>query len=208
MEVAVTEVYIDGVKQALAAVPGTWGDLLAILDDRVTTTRLLVTEVRLDGVEEPAFRHPSTVVRSLATVGRVDVEVSSLETLLRQSCVDAAGGAAEMADQVLQLGASFRLQDLQAGHAGLARLAEDLRTLVMLLQTIAESPGFDRASLAIDGVSLQAQLDDLDGWLGSLVSAQATGDWLTVSDVLEYDLEPMLRRLARNLLVGGVPASP
>jgi hypothetical protein len=47
--------------------------------------------------------------------------------------------------------------------------------------------------LTIDGVPPDEQMERLGAWLESLVSAQSSQDWLTVADVLEYDIEPILR---------------
>ena len=194
-----TEVYIDGVKQAIPAITGTWGDLLAILDDRVTAQHLLVTAVRLDGVEEPAFRHPAAAIRPLVAIGRVEVETAEPKALLRQSCVDAAEGAADMAGRVLQLAALFQADDLQAAHAGLTGIADDLRIFATLLYAIRESPGLEQEWQAVGESGPREQLQDLVGCLGALVDAQAASDWITVSDVLQYDLEPALRRWERQL---------
>lgn len=193
------EVYIDDAKQALAATPGTWGDLLAVLDDRVSAQQLLVTGIRLDGVEEPAFRHPSTAARPLAAVRRVDVETTSPTALFKLCCADAESAVADIATRGRQLAAQFRLQDVHAGHRGLASLAEDLHGFLALLQAMLTAPGFEQDWLAIDGASAHEQIAQMGGWLESLVTAQERGDWLTVSDILEYDLAPALRRWNRKL---------
>ena len=193
------EVYIDDAKQAFAAIPGTWGDLLAIVDDHVSAQRLLVTAIRLDGVDEPAFRHPAAAERPLAAIRRVDVETTSPATLFKLCCGDAESGVTEMATRALHLASQFRLQDVHAGHRGLAGLAQDLHGFLALLQAMLTAPGFEQDWLTIEGASAHEQIEQLGSWLESLVAAQATGDWLTVSDILEYDLEPALRRWERKL---------
>ena len=121
------------------------------------------------------------------------------DVLLRQCCADAAGAGAEMADRVLRVATLLRQDDLEAGNAGLTDLASDLRGFATLLQAVTESPVLEREWLATEPLGPREQLQQLGAWLGSLVTAQATGDWLTVSDVLEYDLEPALRRWDRQL---------
>ena len=104
-----------------------------------------------------------------------------------------------MADRVLRISALLRGDDVQSGNAGLTDLAADLRGFATMLQAITESPGLERQWLATEPSGPREQLQLLGGWLGSLVSAQATADWLTVADLLEYDLDPALRRWDRQL---------
>ena len=193
------EVYIDDAKQAFTTIPGTWGDLLAIVDDHVSAQRLLVTGIRLDGVDEPAFRHPAAAERPLAAIRRVDVDTTSPAALFKLCCGDAESGVTEMATRALHLASQFRLQDVHAGHRGLAGLAEDLHGFLALLHAMLTSPGFEEDWLTIEGASADVQIAQFGGWLESLVAAQVEGDWLTVSDILEYDLERALRGWQQKL---------
>jgi hypothetical protein len=195
----VAEVYIDDAKQAFGAIPGTWGDLLAVLDDRVSAQRLLVTAIRLDGVDEPAFRHPAVASRPLAAVRRIDVETSSPETLFRLCCGDAEADVADIAGRALELASQYRQQDVAAGHRGLVSLADDLWGFLALLQAMMTSPGFEPQWLMVDGATAQEQIATLGDHLEAVVVGQAASDWLTVSDILEYDIEPALRRWQQKL---------
>jgi len=77
----VAEVYVDGVRLEITETTGTLGDLLRVFDTQATVARHLVTDVRLDGSDEPAFRDPSIVVRPLAAIGRVDSTVATWHEL-------------------------------------------------------------------------------------------------------------------------------
>jgi len=144
---------------------------------------------------------PETMLRTdpvdEARIGPSGPEESA--AIFRACCGDAVGEVAAMADRVRALARQFRQSDVRSGHAGLARLAGDLRTLVTLLQSMTALPGVDPAWLTVDGASAQQQIARLGGWLGLLVSAQGEADWLTVADILEYDLEPALRGWAQKL---------
>jgi hypothetical protein len=72
-------------------------------DQPVAVRQPPVTAIRLDGVEEPAFRHPSATDRPLAAVGRVDVETTPLAAFVRQCCADAEDAVGEVATRVPEL---------------------------------------------------------------------------------------------------------
>ena len=54
---------------------------------------------------------------------------------------------------------------------------------------------------------LNEQIGTLAGVLDTLISAQASEDWVTVADILEYDLEPAIRRWAALLEELTTPAN-
>ena len=49
------------------------------------------------------------------------------------------------------------------------------------------------------GKSVYQVVHELVGVLDALLSAQASEDWVTVADILEYDLEPAIHRWAAVL---------
>jgi hypothetical protein len=114
-------------------------------------------------------------------------------------CLDTAGAVTDIAARVGAVASSFRGHDVQAANAGLASLAPDLHLLVRMLQTLSRLPDAERDVLLAEGVCPGEQMERLGGWVSSLISAQEAGDWLTVSDVLEYDLAPALRAWNRAL---------
>jgi hypothetical protein len=188
-----SDVFVDGARHALASTRKTWGELLETLDADLSARGVLLAAVRFDGVEEPAFREPSVTSRSLTTVQRVDVETATPDALLRQSLGESAIAIAQIANEVARVSAQFRRNELAEANQGLARLSGDLHTFVALVTTLRGPLGIAVERLTIDGVSPDEQIERLGAWLESLVGAQSSEDWLTVADILEYDIEPVLR---------------
>jgi hypothetical protein len=193
VESSMSDVFVDDASYTLMNAPRTWGDLLETLDADFSARGVLLACVRFDGVEEPAFREPSVLSRPLAAVLRVDVETATPDALLRQSLTEAGEAIAQMADEVSRISTLFRRNEPSTANAGLARLSGDLHTFVALVTTMRGPLGISEERLTIDGVSPDQQIERLAAWLESLVSAQSSEDWLTVADILEYDIEPILR---------------
>ena len=188
-----SDVFVDGASYGLANTPKTWGELLETLDADLGPRGVLLAAVRFDGVEQPAFREPSVAGRALTTVQRVDVETATPDALLRQSLAEAAEAIGQIADDVARVSALFRGNDVSAANQGLARLSGDLHTFTALVTTLRGPLGIPVERLTVDGVSPDEQIERLGAWLESLVAAQSSQDWLTVADILEYDIEPVLR---------------
>jgi hypothetical protein len=188
-----SDVFVDDASYALVDTPRTWGDLLETLDADFSARGVLLACVRFDGVEELAFREPSVLSRPLAAVQRIDVETATPDALLRQSLAEAAEAISQMADEVTRISTMLRRNEIAPANEGLARLSGELHTFVGLVTTMRGPLGISEERLTIDGVPPDQQIERLAGWLESLVTAQSHEDWLTVADILEYDIEPVLR---------------
>lgn len=173
--------------------PETWGELLSALDQSLGAQGHVVTAARFDGVDEPSFRHGTLVERRLSPLTTVEVETEQPGRLLQNCLGEAEAGVAAMGTAVLRLGEMFRGHDVAMANAGLAHVGEDLRALVALTEALGGPIGVDLGNLMVEGRRVPEHLTALAGMLETLVEAQQAHDWLTVADILEFDLEPALR---------------
>jgi hypothetical protein len=187
-----TNVYVNQVERVLAPAPETWGDLLDKLDADASRDGLLLTAARFDGVEIPAFRDPDMTARRLQTVGRVDVDTAPPRTLLRQCLVEAIPSLGTAATEAEGLAAIYRGEHVAPGHERLAALALELGALTSLIAALEGPLEIDVRAIVVDGVSGGQHLQTLISGLDALVDAQQSQDWLTVADVLEYDVAPAI----------------
>ena len=180
------EIFVNDTPTSFEPPPQTWGDLLGILDQDASRRGVLLAAARIDGVDIPAFRDPGMTVRRLAEVARVDVETATPAAFVRQCLLDAVASLQQMASAALDLGAVYRGSDVAPGHHRLAALALELRSLPSLVATL-------QGPLQVKMNTAPQYLEVLGAVLGSLVAAQESEDWVTVADVLEYELEPVIR---------------
>ena len=187
------QIFINDVPGQIDALPQTWGDLLVSLDEQVAGNGLLLTSARFDGVDEPSFRDPDVTARRLSEVSRLDIETAAPAAFLRQCLHDAIGPLQEAADATIGLSTRYRTFDLAGCHDGLTALATELRGLTSLVAMLGVLQ-IDLGAFSVEGVAAADQLERFAAALDSVVAAQESEDWLTVADVLEYDLEPAIRR--------------
>jgi hypothetical protein len=187
------QIFINDVPGQFDATRQTWGDLLVSLDEQVAGDGLLLTSARFDGVDEPSFRDPEVTARRLNQVRRLDVETATPAVFLRQCLRDAIGPLNQAAEATLSLSTRYRTFDLAGCHDGLTALAAELRGLTSLVAMLGVLQ-IDLGSFSTDGVAAADQLERFGAALDAVVTAQESEDWLTVADVLEYDLEPAIRR--------------
>jgi len=126
-------------------------------------------------------------------------QASINRSVIEQCLGDGAQGVDQMIADVKGLTTQFREHDTGAGNYGLAQLAHNLKALIVLVQTL-RGPIAEIDPPLLAALPTEQDIETLGSWLESLVEAQAGQDWLTVADVLEYDLEPTLRAWMEQLL--------
>jgi hypothetical protein len=170
----------------------TWGELLAWADRTCAGTGELVTAVRLDGVDEPSFRDPGVAERPLEHMAVVELDIASPAVLVGESLREALNGLDGLRRHTLDVARRFRSTQVAHANEGLAELTLGLRTLVALVETVGGAMGVALSTVTWEGRPVIQLLEDLANPLVSLSEAQTGHDWVTVADVLEFDLEPAL----------------
>ena len=177
----------------------TWGDLVASLDARLSRSRHIVTMVRLDGVEEPAFRDPDLCASHLSLFRRIEIETGEPQMLARRSLGEAAAALAEIGSATQSAASQFRLGDIEAAEKGLEQVSQ---SLLMVLRIVAAAGLALRRELESPdrhGMSVGTLTNQLGGLLGTLIDAQRDDDWLRVAVLLEDELVPVMSRWQRAL---------
>jgi hypothetical protein len=195
------QIYVNDAAQTFTITPKTWGDLLECLDTDAAAAGRILSSARFDGVEEPSFREPSAIARPLSGVARVDVRTAQPVAFLRECLLEAIPGLEETARRARHLADIYRGHDLKPGHEGLQGLASDLAAVAALSDMLSGPLGIDLAQITVEGVSAARHAEHMARTIDALVSAQEDHDWVTVADVLEYELEPAVRRWAALLTI-------
>lgn len=189
-------ILLDGTDYDAGATPLTWGALLDRLDAALAARRAIVTDVRFDGIDEPAFRERPALDRPLADLAVVEVASGTPGALMDRCLAEALASLHPLAAAATMVGEQFRGHDIQTACEGLVQLVDGMASLVGILSAASATLGLDLQQLRCGEVPASARLVELASFLEALVSAQEAEDWITVADVLQYDVEPALGRLA------------
>jgi len=172
----------------------TLGDLLTWADRASADRGQLVTAIRLDGVDEPSFRDAAMAQTPLDDVATIEVEAVAPADLVAESVSEAREGLNGLRQHTLDVARRFRGTRVVNANEGLATLTQGLGTLVALLEALGGAIGISLGALSVKDRPIVSLIDDLAQPLVAIGEAQAQEDWVTVADVLEFDLEPALGR--------------
>ena len=197
-----TSLAISGRDHAFDPAWKTWGDLLSAVDRDLEGTGLIVTDTRFDGVDESTFRSPALLERSLEDFEEIAVDTAEPSALVHRSLDEAEVALEALREAAGRVGASFRSHDTGSANRDLTLLTEGLSMLVSTFGTLGQVLEVDLESLWCDGQSFATRVEAIGAALESLIAAHQEQDWVTVADVLEYDIEPGLSqwRLALDAL--------
>lgn len=197
--------------QILGNAHETWGELLAWADRFSAERGLLVTAIRLDGVDQPSFREVGLSDRRLRAAAVVEIETSTPASLLAESLDEAISGVAGLRSHALAVAGHFRDGRVNFANIGLAELTQGLGTLVTLVDAVSAAMGIAIERVTLDGRAAVSRIEELGQPLAELTEAQKQPDWVAMADVLEFDLEPAISRLApifTALAAVAAPAGP
>lgn len=162
----------------------TLAELLGLLDRELDAVGRIVTDVRLDGVDEPAFRSVDVLEVPLARLETVEVRSDDPQGLLRRLLADALAALAPLAASAQSLAADFRNGAGDDARYDLGVLGEGLATLVELIGALALAGAAQKPP----GVVPPAAMGMMNAlWTGyeSAVNAVGRRDWVEAATALE-----------------------
>ena len=180
---------VDGIDRIPGMPARTWGELLARLDDECAKRGVVISDVSFDGQVQEAFRTTPVVTRQIGQL-RIEVKTSTQTDLLLTAIDEAIGAAEPMCPVAAQLAAAFRAHDLARANQDLAIFAPNLGALVQLASNISTLAA--RLNERAQNSEVTAVPAAIGKHVDVLIEAQSSGDWITVADVLEYDITQSL----------------
>jgi hypothetical protein len=192
---------VNGLAHDVQAGLKTWGQLLATLERGEGMDRVVVAAVRFAGVDQPTFGEPECLDLDLDGIAPIDVEVSTTGDLIASARETALGSLDALAESARQAADAFRLHDLSHAHSRLA----DFVTAFQLLHSLTVAVGHSDASSSPSAAETPGSefLQRLNTSLAALIDFDVNEDWISVADVLEYEIADLLPHWAAVIRATG-----
>lgn len=161
----------------------------------------IVTALRINGVDEPAFREPDILTRSLVDVDEIDLETTPVAVLASCALEDALRYLPALGDEARGVASQLRRPDAAQHQPALAGLADNLALLAALVHTAdmwARHAGLAGGDWLGDDVAAVERVAEV------LETSARAGDWVSAADALEYDLTAALEAWQVRLAEGQV----
>lgn len=187
-------VLLNGTAFVPATPAPSWGPLLDAVDRHVAASGEIVAAVRFDGVDEPGFRDDAVLGLVLGHELIVEIDTQHPNDLLGEILDEASRSLPAVAVAACELAGVLRGAKVDAAARGIGQLAETIGNLVQLVVATAAARAVALDTLQTRDGPAMPLLRTLDAQLTPLLEAQRAGDWITVADILEYDVAPLMPR--------------
>lgn len=181
------EVVVNETKLALPPDTATWGEVLDWIEMEHLRAGQCITRVLFEGREELNYRKSELCHRALQEVGSIHIESGDFDTVVRESLseLDAeVTGAIKATRDIIRL---FENRDEQQGYTELSVLLDSVR---LFYAVFSEDLGWSDVSDI--GISRDQFTPALENAIKQLIQAQENRFWVSICDVLEYELIPLL----------------
>jgi hypothetical protein len=165
----------------------TWGDLLDWIETGYLKAGQCITHVYLDGNEAYNYRDRLVCQQELHAVSNITVCSGDFDKVVQESLEELdreLTQALQGADEIVRLLENRKEED---GYTRLAQLLESIRIFFTIF---SEDLGWAEPGDA--EISRKEFSAVLERALTQLITAQEQRNWVSVCDVLEYEIKPML----------------
>ncbi len=152
-----------------------------------------ISRVVVDGNETPGYMEDSFLASSALQIRRVEVESQSVKDLVLKGVNLEGRFLTELCKDLPRIALAFRKSEATKASENLIVIADGLKSLVQVLQSVSTFfPEFYK-TFVYDEKSVDAHLRDFSGILESIHIAQTQSDWVMLADIIEYELTEKIR---------------
>jgi hypothetical protein len=170
----------------------TWGDVLDWVETEHLRAGQCITRVEFEGQEEIHYRKSTVCGKDIQAIGAIHIESGEFDTVVRESFAELD---AELRSALITTGEIIRRfedRDEETAYNYLAQLLDSIRIFYSLF---SEDLGWADSGEA-ERIQQTATLENA---IKQLIVAQENRFWVSVCDVLEYELTPVLEAWLRTV---------
>ena len=182
MDVTINETRIN-VPEEVA----TWGDMLDWLETQHLKAGQCITHVYMGGSEAVNYRDRLTCDQDIVSVGKIAIESGDFDTVVRESLEELGH---ELTNALGSTREIVRLLENRQEEEAYNRLAQLLDSVRIFFTIFSEDLGW--GEMASAEISRQEVSAALERALTQLIAAQENRYWVSICDVLEYEITPIL----------------
>ncbi len=171
----------------------TWAHLLETLDAEAPKTGRIVTAIRFNGVDEPAFRAANVLARRLDEYDTVEVDTATPRALVLRTLTEGAAMTSSLSDAVEAIAEAFREPDVSDAQTMLPQLVDGIRHIVTLTDACSVALGIGLHTLTCQGTPFDRWMEEFGRRLVAVLECEGQKDWSTLADRLEFEIGPALR---------------
>ena len=186
-----TRLFVDEREVAFPCVVTSLDQLLKHVEATEVAPKYVIHQVHIDGAPVLSeFR--TAVLANIAERERIDIFTTPLEKVVQDSVREAISYLERAESVIPSLAASFQAYPGPEAFENLKQLYEGFYWLNLLLARLEKTGHVAPAETQVRGKVIQQHHEAFAGILRQMVEAQERGDFILISDLLEYEVVPFV----------------
>ncbi len=168
------------------------GDILnRIWDERIPDDRV-ITHIRVNG--EELLEDENGVYPDLPgdEIDSLDLQTGLSKEMAYRGLSDAKDYLEKLNPGIEQTAELFRVGEDAKAHGQYGLCMDGINWFIQIVEGARQVMGLDYGSIFFNKVSVQSYMENLEHNIREMWNAQQEEDWIMLSDLLEYELLPMM----------------
>lgn len=167
-----------------------------------------IATIKINGEEVPEDAMLAMKTKPVADVQSIEIATDTFRAVSIRALDSMDEYVEGLVGLVEQSADKFRTEDETSANKNFISCVEGLQTFIGIIDKVKNINGLDFESIKHDGGTLSLKEQELLQVLNTLFASQKNRDWITLADILEYELAPLITewkqilRLIANSLRG------
>ena len=189
-----TRFYVN--EREIVPPPGikSFDDFLKQVDGKRLPPNSVVRMVNIDGnpIRDDLFEDPAGIIKQMESGEKVEIITGTVEEIVHDSLSEAFAYLERAEKGIPALAQNFQADPGPESFRGLRQLYEGFYWLSLLLSKLSDNFKIPLDDVIVQGVPVGEHHRRFISILKQLMDSQAKGDMVLISDLLEYEIAPMV----------------
>jgi len=186
-------IYVDQLEQELDLHPGlSLGEIIDKLCTQKIAEDRVITHVRVNGQDVVEDENGLFPDMPSGAIDSLELKTELSRDMVFQGVSDAKTYLEKLIPGIEKAAELFRVGEETKAHDQYGLCMEGLNWLIQVLKGVQHIMGLDYREMAFNRVSVQSYIENLEHIVREMLTAQSDEDWVMLSDLLEYELSPIL----------------
>ena len=190
-----TRFYVN--EREIVPPPGikSFEEILRHVDGNQLPPNSVVRLVSIDGnpvIQDDLSKNPAALIKQMESGEKVEIITGTVDEIVRDSLAEAFAYLERAEEGIPALAQNFQAGPGPESYQGLRQLYEGFYWVNVLLSKLSDKYGIVLDEVIVQGVPAGEHNKKFISVLKQLMDSQEKGDMVLISDLLEYEIAPMV----------------
>jgi len=187
------QIYVDEREEKMEFPPGIslGGIIDQICNQRISDDRV-ITHIRVNGQELLEDEDGLLPDMPSEEIDSLELQTGFSQEMAFRGLLDAKDYLEKLNPGIEKTAELFRVGEESAAHEKYGLCLEGINWFIQVLEGARQVLGLDYKQMLFKGVSVQSHRENLDQIIREMSNSQSDQDWVLLSDLLEYELLPIM----------------